>query len=92
MSAIPSRSQTYIYNEAGLPTGDQPSAVASADLNGDGRLDLVVANQVANSVSVILSKSDGKVAKHARLMGLPSRRTIAGGKSTVACRWTRRGG
>ena len=48
MSAIPSRSQTYIYNEAGLPTGDQPSAVASADLNGDGRLDLVVANQVAN--------------------------------------------
>lgn len=64
MSAIPSRSQTYIYNEAALVTGNQPSAVASADLNGDGRLDLVVTNQAANSVSVILSKSDGTFAGH----------------------------
>ncbi|WP_439622718.1 FG-GAP-like repeat-containing protein [Gemmata sp.] len=36
-------------------TGLQPFAVAAADVNGDGRLDLVVANVASNSVTVLLN-------------------------------------
>lgn len=36
-------------------TGVQPFAVAAADVNGDGKLDLVVANVASNSVSVLLN-------------------------------------
>lgn len=34
--------QTYLYNRAEFPTGNGPSAVVSADFNGDGKLDLAV--------------------------------------------------
>lgn len=54
--------QTYLYNQAGLGTGNQPSGMAAADFNQDGRLDLVVTNQADNTVSVILSKPNGTFA------------------------------
>ena len=38
-------------------TGTNPRAVAVGDLNGDGRLDLAVANISSNSVSVLLNTS-----------------------------------
>ena len=39
--------------------GDQPLWVATADFNHDGKLDLVVANSLSNSVSVLLGNGDG---------------------------------
>jgi hypothetical protein len=54
--------QTYLYNQAAVATGTKPVAVVAADLNGDGRLDLAVVNQTDNTVSVVLSKSDGSFA------------------------------
>ncbi len=42
-----------------LATGTNPIDVAAADLNGDGRLDLAVANLGSNSVSVFLGVGDG---------------------------------
>ena len=42
-----------------LPAGFEPSSLAAADLNGDGHIDLVVANEGANSFSVLLGNGDG---------------------------------
>jgi uncharacterized protein (DUF2141 family) len=41
------------------PTGTEPQAVAAADLNGDGKPDLAVANFISGSVSVLLNHGDG---------------------------------
>src|SRR5262249_10269620 len=35
--------------------GNHPSAVTAADVDGDGRPDLIVANQTSNNVSVLLN-------------------------------------
>jgi len=40
-------------------TGATPWSVATGDLNGDGRLDLVTANSTSNNVSVLLGNGDG---------------------------------
>jgi archaellum component FlaF (FlaF/FlaG flagellin family) len=40
-------------------TGTSPTAVALADLNGDGKLDVVSANAGNNSISVLINKGDG---------------------------------
>jgi hypothetical protein len=42
-----------------LPAGYAPSALAAADLNNDGHIDLVVADQGNNTVSVFLGNGDG---------------------------------
>src|SRR2546426_1197574 len=39
--------------------GNYPSSVAVGDVNGDGRLDLAVANTRSNDVSVLLGNGDG---------------------------------
>lgn len=46
------------------PAGAQPFALAAADLNGDGRQDIITANQNANTVSVLLGRSQGGFAGH----------------------------
>jgi FG-GAP-like repeat len=46
--------------------GGRPSAVALGDVNGDGLLDLAVANEGSNNVSVLLGNGDGtfQAARH----------------------------
>jgi hypothetical protein len=41
------------------PVGNNPEAVAVADFNGDGNLDIAVANSASNNISVLLGKGDG---------------------------------
>jgi hypothetical protein len=43
-------------------TGNGPAAVAIADLNADGRLDLVVVNAAADSMSVLINQGNGAFA------------------------------
>lgn len=47
-----------------FPAGGDPFSVRTADLNGDGRRDIVVANNVDNSISVILGDADTTYAYH----------------------------
>jgi hypothetical protein len=42
-----------------FPAGSIPVAVAVADFNGDGKLDLVVANRFSANISVLLGRGDG---------------------------------
>jgi FG-GAP-like repeat/Abnormal spindle-like microcephaly-assoc'd, ASPM-SPD-2-Hydin len=52
--------QTYTFGQATLPTGVVlPSAVATADLNGDGKLDLVVTSLQNSTVTVFMGQPDG---------------------------------
>jgi hypothetical protein len=41
------------------PTGNNPAGIAAGDLNGDTRLDLVVANKGSGTISVLLGNGDG---------------------------------
>jgi FG-GAP-like repeat/Cep192 domain 4 len=45
-----------------VAAGVQPSFVAAGDLNGDGKLDLAVANRGSNNVTVLLGNGDGTFA------------------------------
>ena len=42
-----------------LTVGTNPNSVAVADFNGDGKLDLAVANNGSNTVSILLGNGDG---------------------------------
>jgi Tol biopolymer transport system component len=53
-------SQVSFSRPAIYPTGDTPSAVAIADLNRDGRPDLVATNNFGNSVSVLMNNGGGR--------------------------------
>src|SRR5262249_53249144 len=44
------------------PVGARPSAVSAADLDGDGRVDLAVANAYGGTLSVLLNKGDSTLA------------------------------
>jgi hypothetical protein len=52
----------YFFNQASFPTGSFPHGVAIADMNGDGRPDLVIANTDGPSGSILLGQADGTFA------------------------------
>ena len=59
-SAIPVAARTLSFIESkDSAVGLQPVSVATGDFNGDGVIDLAVANSRSDSVSVLLSKGDG---------------------------------
>jgi hypothetical protein len=61
--ALPSFAAPVSYNVGATADGfipnAEPVAVAAADLNGDGKLDLVVSHRADNSVYILLGNGDG---------------------------------
>jgi hypothetical protein len=53
---------SYVFSQAQFATGPSPVSVIVGDFNGDGRLDLAVANASGGSISVLLGKPDGTFA------------------------------
>jgi hypothetical protein len=45
-----------------LATGEAPASIVAADLNGDGRTDLAIANELSDSVTVLLGNGSGGFA------------------------------
>ncbi len=60
-------------------TGLSPNAIAIADLNGDGKLDIAVANEVSATFSIFMNKSDhGSIS-------FVEKHEILGGEGQIAC-------
>ena len=57
--AAPAAADPLFSRASSFDTGRYPRGVAIADLDGDGHLDLVTANQAANTVSILLGNGDG---------------------------------
>jgi FG-GAP-like repeat/PASTA domain len=57
-ASFAARAPSFAYPASGYPTGRDPRSVAIGDLNGDGKPDLVTANDEANTVSVLLNRGD----------------------------------
>ncbi|HEX8524415.1 MAG TPA: VCBS repeat-containing protein, partial [Tepidisphaeraceae bacterium] len=53
---------SVVYTAQQVNTATGPTFVASKDVNGDGRPDIVTANSTANKVSIILNTGDGTFA------------------------------
>jgi len=50
---------TQNFERVDIDVGESPVAVVAGDFNGDAKLDLAVANQTTNKVSVLLGNNDG---------------------------------
>src|SRR5262249_28306592 len=59
LEALEDRTLPSFYAPVSYAAGTSPDAVVTADFNGDGRLDLAVANYSSNTVSILLGNSDG---------------------------------
>src|SRR5262249_30756203 len=60
----PSMAMFHTSTGSPFPVGKSPVAIATADVNGDGNLDLLITNYIGDSVSVLLG--DGHRAFAAR--------------------------
>ena len=58
-AVTPSSSSIALSAPSAFGAGTDPDSAAAGDFNGDGKLDLAVANEGSNNVSILLGKCDG---------------------------------
>jgi hypothetical protein len=66
-----------LLNYVGKTVGELPESVALGDLNGDGLLDVVTANNLSNNVSILIGSADGTFASAQSLTGGGTPRSVA---------------
>jgi len=59
LTTMAATAQVQFSGPTNYPVGKAPMVVAVADFNGDGNLDLAVANSGSNDVSILLGNGDG---------------------------------
>jgi hypothetical protein len=59
LEALEDRALLSFSPAVSYPVGANPQAVVTGDFNGDGRLDLAVANSTSNTVSLLLVNANG---------------------------------
>ena len=59
---MPSSMKVFVVCHHVTNSGEGPIAVTTADFNGDGKLDLAVANNLSSNVTILLGNGDGTFA------------------------------
>jgi len=77
LSAPRAEAQLSFGPQTSLAAGIGPAAIATGDLNGDGRLDLVVANFNSSTVSIFLATGAGTFGSHVDLATGPGPNAVA---------------
>ena len=59
--------QGRFLTQSTLPVGNGPDSVVAADVNGDGKLDLISANYLADTLTVLTNNDSGSFGFNATL-------------------------
>lgn len=70
---------TFQAAQSFVAGGPQGNGIVAADFNGDGKIDLAVANDIGNSVSIFLGNGDGTFQPHMDITNINQPEEIAVG-------------
>src|SRR5438034_179757 len=73
---LPAGHPLFLAPAVNYAVGSSPNSVATGDFNGDGKLDLAVANLLSNNVSVLLGNGDGTFGPAVNYAGGPNNRGV----------------